>query len=460
MKEQEKTLNLYKTQLQETAQSLGDALKNSNTSAQNTELLASTMKKVIDKSNYIHNTGKRPINNKAMTQAVSKNNSIFTPEETCEIPDDSPYMQLPVQYNAVRKTIEKPQTEHVSRHAPPYELANLEVELPPDLVESDSPELYKTKQLDKKYETVKNNENPRKTLSKSVNGMKKLIRTQTEMDTNNLLFTKNPATRGKIQSKRGEICKSVIRNSAAPAAKENDRYKRCSSTIKTGQKSKIRTTRINIAKSPKKLEFQTASEIWLEVWKKYSASFTQNEIELFNLLEPLLIGNEIYKKFNTQYSTKLPTFDPLQAKTRPPDRCGYGLRFVSIELNLKGIIIKQSKEGGSHYTIPLDNIKKPVIPQQTIELIRMQKSANIQENSEENELKNTVKSIKIPNSDSNYYPFYFELVENEKLELLATEYGILKNWVMGINAIANHKAGIEKFRALIDTILNGIVDNF
>jgi hypothetical protein len=47
-------------------------------------------------------------------------------------------------------------------------------------------------------------------------------------------------------------------------------------------------------------------------------------------LLPLLQGALFYKKFTSRQSLKpnAPAFDPLEADQLPPEKCGYGIRFV------------------------------------------------------------------------------------------------------------------------------------
>lgn len=219
--------------------------------------------------------------------------------------------------------------------------------------------------------------------------------------------------------------------------------------------------------SPKK-------NIWDIIKKQHLRSFTQSETNVFNLIEPLLKGQHFYKKFSKQFSNTMKPFDPLETEEFPPDRCGYGLRYLCLSKDFRNLIIKQSQESSAHYSIPITSIEKPIIPQKTIEIIKFQKKAKIQNHMNAGDIEESYgentgminkiakaiadKSIlKSPKSEENYkkkcanckyFPFWYKLVDNGRIDLIATEYGILKTWVIGISTLLKNQAVIEKFKSL------------
>ena len=94
------------------------------------------------------------------------------------------------------------------------------------------------------------------------------------------------------------------------------------------------------------------------------------------------------------------------------------------------------------FAVPLESIVKPVIPQQTIEIIRAQKALKQGETS--GTLENRSKDFaKEKMEDCAFYPFSFELVEKGRLELLATDYRALKVWVIGVSTITKNRKSAE-----------------
>ena len=194
---------------------------------------------------------------------------------------------------------------------------------------------------------------------------------------------------------------------------------------------------------------------WNDLLKKYSNEFTQTESKSFNLLVKLLTVTTMYKKSTPDHSSKSRRFDISKSTEYPPDRCGYELRYISINPDFNHITIRQNKEGKAYYEIEIENIKKPVISQRIIEIIKEKKRLE----NEGRELKEMIFGKEINCSielEDNYYPFYFEMTEGNKLDLIAKEYETLKTWVMGINEIITNRTIIEKFRRLIDENINMI----
>eukprot|EP01022_Parablepharisma_sp_SALTPOND_P018617 TRINITY_DN3069_c0_g1_i1.p1 TRINITY_DN3069_c0_g1~~TRINITY_DN3069_c0_g1_i1.p1 ORF type:complete len:652 (-),score=76.31 TRINITY_DN3069_c0_g1_i1:5653-7608(-) len=182
-----------------------------------------------------------------------------------------------------------------------------------------------------------------------------------------------------------------------------------------------------------------------DLLKSESAGMSKNSAVLARLVEQLLKGHKFYKKFSTKYSAKLPAFDPLKAKICPPSHCGYGLRHLSLSYDFANIVISGT---GGDLVVPIRNVVKPIVPQQTIEIIRAQKIAKegIASKIAAALVKNDagigriIESSKLKEYEKcEHYPFSFELAEKGKLELIATDYRELKVWVVGIGLLTKNK---------------------
>lgn len=103
--------------------------------------------------------------------------------------------------------------------------------------------------------------------------------------------------------------------------------------------------------------------------KKYSESSEQS---VLSLIQPLIEGSELYKKFSQRSSINQTVFDPLG--NSPPESCGYGIRSVQLNKSLKRIDIRQPYKTGLETSITIDQIRAPVIPQRTMTILKLQKT--------------------------------------------------------------------------------------
>ena len=67
-------------------------------------------------------------------------------------------------------------------------------------------------------------------------------------------------------------------------------------------------------------------------------------------------------------------FDPLNSEKFPPEACGYGVRDFCIDRSLTYLEIRQSLKTAVEHQIPLSEIVKPILPQTTMDIIKIQKS--------------------------------------------------------------------------------------
>ena len=223
-----------------------------------------------------------------------------------------------------------------------------------------------------------------------------------------------------------------------------EKLQRNVTTVISNASDKISETANSFLNSPSTFNL-IVPDIWQEIRRKHFEGFTPNEIHLFNLVEPLLNGNYFYKRFSSQYSIKLPAFDPFQSSLHTPEQCGYGLRYFCLSNDLASVTIKSKKTTTTQQSVPVETILKPIIPHNTIEYIRVLKSSQ----------SNTSKNISTDQEDNqidigSYYPFSFALAEKGSLELIATNYQILKAWVIGINAISKNKRIFQKFKGIAE----------
>jgi len=187
-----------------------------------------------------------------------------------------------------------------------------------------------------------------------------------------------------------------------------------------------------------------------EVGSNERLKMMKNNAVLAQLVQIMIKGNNFYKKFSTKFSAKLPSFDPIKAKICPPTHCGYSLRQFNLSKDYTNIIISNPNISENEgIIIPIKSIVKPIVPQQTLEIIKAQKYAK--ENMV-SKIASILTNQKNANGESlcgvekikefeecKYFPFMLELAEKGKLELIATEYKDLKVWVIGIGLLTKNK---------------------
>jgi hypothetical protein len=88
----------------------------------------------------------------------------------------------------------------------------------------------------------------------------------------------------------------------------------------------------------KSLDVQTPTKILNFENRSLSLNFRKNSIQNKqnkNVLEPLLRGQNFYKKFSNfetmNFNQNLPSFDPLNSNIVTPEACGFGIRFLQLD---------------------------------------------------------------------------------------------------------------------------------
>lgn len=203
--------------------------------------------------------------------------------------------------------------------------------------------------------------------------------------------------------------------------------------------------------------------------------------ETMSLIMPLLQGSIFYKKFSSSQSLKQRSFDPLDAELFPPESCGYGIRFIQLDKSLKYLNIRQNLKNTIEFQIPVGDIFKPILPQTTLEIIKISKKAKkegVRQTVSGFDKKNSSVSLMVKTGmlnknsalykqkcmDCSYLPFSIALhrmntsrqsvnvtestsssmnhsrssvgfEKSGRIELIATSYEVLKQWTVGINTL-------------------------
>jgi len=176
----------------------------------------------------------------------------------------------------------------------------------------------------------------------------------------------------------------------------------------------------------------------------------------------LLDGSTILKKFTTFQSLKQPVFNPLTADQIPPENCGYGTRFINLNRHLSRIEFRHHLKNSVENYITIDQILRPVVPQITKEILRLQKQFDV--NNLNNAFKGTLFNETMGNSslahlnknlekmiNCSYYPFCLILEKGGRVELIAPNYYIFREWVTGINDLIKMKKFLPKMKTKIET---------
>lgn len=145
----------------------------------------------------------------------------------------------------------------------------------------------------------------------------------------------------------------------------------------------------------------------------------------------------------------------------PPENCGYGTRFLSLNRNLSKIEFKHHIKNSVENYVNVDQILRPLLPQITQEILKIQKKFDMSSvttsfkgalysdcngNNSLNQLNKNLEKI----INCNYYPFCLVLEKGGRAELIAPNYIIFREWVNGINDLVKMKKGLGKLRGKIE----------
>ena len=175
----------------------------------------------------------------------------------------------------------------------------------------------------------------------------------------------------------------------------------------------------------------------------------------------------VYKKFTNYQSLKRTAFDPLLANVYPPEVCGYGVRSIKLHSNLDKIEIRHTSKSGIEQSIPIDSILRPIVPQITMDILRVQKKIieSHHQGSPGEKIQMTeifgdlsTKALLAKRGVNNlnnglekyltcsYYSFSILLEKNGKVEFVASSYSVFKEWINGINILLKYKKQLFKLK--------------
>ena len=200
--------------------------------------------------------------------------------------------------------------------------------------------------------------------------------------------------------------------------------------------------------------------------------FTRSEVTFIERVMPLISGSNMYKKFSQNQLLNKNAFDPLNADKSPPDQCGFGIRSFCLDQDLKHIEIRQHLKPVVEQVILISDLVKPILPQTTMDILRVQKQERHRSfaKSGNNEMledfllqdaKGSISQLvkigiinknselfKQKCADCNYYPFSLALNKG-RIELVATSYETLKNWIIGINILIACRKNMGRLRKMM-----------
>lgn len=195
------------------------------------------------------------------------------------------------------------------------------------------------------------------------------------------------------------------------------------------------------------LEF-TEKRPTAECYQKYHRlnleGTSQSERQFFEKIMPLIEGEELYRRLAGQSAV---SFDPLEAALRPPESCGYALRHLRLHKLLTRIDSQQKLKPGVDLNIATEQIVAPVIPQRTLVILQVQEKLH----NEELQVEGTDEGFRDKCLNCTYYPFTVVLTQNNRVELIARSYLVLKQWINGLNALVHCKKQLRKLKGRIES---------
>lgn len=179
----------------------------------------------------------------------------------------------------------------------------------------------------------------------------------------------------------------------------------------------------------------------------------------------MLEGSFLFKKFSTNQSLKKAAFDPLTGDAHPPESCGYGMRQIKLHPNLDRIEIKHAFKPGTEMNISLGTILRPLVPQVTMDVLKVQKKmleshqpvshfdgrlglGDIYSNISSKPLlmpRGVNSSFNLDKyANCSYYPFSILLEKGGRIDLVAPNYGVFKDWINGLNFLLKNRKNFYK----------------
>jgi len=186
---------------------------------------------------------------------------------------------------------------------------------------------------------------------------------------------------------------------------------------------------------------------------------TVKEANLFENIKGVLEGVSIYKKYKSKSSLKEKIFDPLLAVKYPPEVCGYGKRLLlhnPYTQKLEFHVLKKPYQ--ADFTIPLSEIKKIIIPNETKQIIRVQRQlgilafeneksmemsrmggddlSRIAPNDKLDRLSRTIENEQFREqcTSAKYYTFSV-LTKDSRIELISDNYTVFKQVINSLNKL-------------------------
>jgi len=187
------------------------------------------------------------------------------------------------------------------------------------------------------------------------------------------------------------------------------------------------------------------------------------DTNIIETLKPLLEGRYLFKKFSTTQSLKKTAFDPLTGEANPPEACGYGMRCIKLHPNMDRIDLKHAFKPGTEMSISFGTILRPIVPQVTMDILRVQKKIFENQNSAENSVLHfssnphmMQQKVTITNSrldkymNCTYYPFSILLEKGGRIDFVAPNYDVFKEWINGLNYLLKNKKNLGKIRRKVE----------
>jgi hypothetical protein len=181
-----------------------------------------------------------------------------------------------------------------------------------------------------------------------------------------------------------------------------------------------------------------------------------------------LEGRYLYKKFTSYQSLKKAAFDPLFADQNPPENCGYGVRSLRLNNELDKIEIRNTIKNGVESVVLICTILRPVVPQLTLDILKIQKRNfdGSHFNVAQSKITDNISTKALlmqrgPNTNGlnierylncNYYPFSVLLEKGGRIDFVAANYTVFKEWINGINAIMRYKRYLDKMKNKVENL--------
>lgn len=163
----------------------------------------------------------------------------------------------------------------------------------------------------------------------------------------------------------------------------------------------------------------------------------------------------IFKSTSNHQNLKWSALGSLNSDEFVPEEYGYALRTIQLSKELDKLEIRQVFRPGVESVIFIDNLLRPLIPEITNTMLKLQNSSgnnHIQNETLDRRLevdhlqRKTNGRNGVASHRTQFFPFSIIFVKGGKIDLIAPSYQVFQNWIQGLNMLIKNKRNLEQLK--------------